>query len=250
MTVELRHRCRQCRGRLAEPTDNLRRAFCTRFCFDSFYRSRCVVCEEGFRRRSSTQRTCIKKECKAELRRFPLTYRCPETHKTGNPPQNDKRVSEVPVFIESESALGGIPPTANCLREWRWGPEIDLELGLHDRDGKLLARLEHNRDRYRLTHPRTFPILSWSGLEEAKRGAESIALLQLPDPFAAKHERENARPHPMGPPLGLHLSQAVRDFKIRESKVPGDPGPIPDFLLHRTDSPPGEEHDSISKKEF
>ena len=73
---ELRHYCRnkQCRSRLKDPTDNPRRAFCTRWCHQSFYRSRCVVCEDQFRRRSSSQKVCGHHECKRELRRFPLAY--------------------------------------------------------------------------------------------------------------------------------------------------------------------------------
>ena len=74
MTIALRHSCRHCRIKLAEPTENLRRAFCARGCYRSFFRSRCVVCEETFRRKTEWQKTCIRKACKAELRRFPLAY--------------------------------------------------------------------------------------------------------------------------------------------------------------------------------
>ena len=70
---ELRHRCRnrQCRSRLKEATDNPRRAFCTRFCFDSFYRKRCRVCERdidtdpqtGRRRQRLDQRKFCGRRC-------------------------------------------------------------------------------------------------------------------------------------------------------------------------------------------
>ena len=102
-----------------------------------------------------------------------------------------------------------IKPTHRCLRDWFWIPETDLELELHAGDGKLLARLEHNRGRYRLTYPRTFPILSWpdSDPDLVKQRAESIALNALPlDPAtAARVERDNARPHPMAvtPPVAV-----------------------------------------------
>jgi hypothetical protein len=71
MTIALRHQCRKCRTKLAEPTDNPRRAFCCRGCLGSFYRSRCVVCEEPIRRKTEWQKTCISRECKAEVRPVP-----------------------------------------------------------------------------------------------------------------------------------------------------------------------------------
>jgi hypothetical protein len=69
-----RHRCRQCRGKLSTPTEIPQRAFCTRFCFDSFYRHRCRVCEEPIRRRAEHQKVCIRRNCKNELRRYPHLY--------------------------------------------------------------------------------------------------------------------------------------------------------------------------------
>jgi hypothetical protein len=86
MTLALRHQCRKCRTKLNEPTDNPRRAFCCRGCFNSFYRSRCVVCEGSFRRKNEQQRTCVDVGCKAEIRRFPLAYSWPEKRETGNTP--------------------------------------------------------------------------------------------------------------------------------------------------------------------
>jgi hypothetical protein len=38
MTEALRHHCRYDRAKLSEPTDNPRRAFCCRGCFNRFYR--------------------------------------------------------------------------------------------------------------------------------------------------------------------------------------------------------------------
>jgi hypothetical protein len=231
---DLYHSCRKpkCRRKLPAPTDNPRRAFCTRFCFDSFYRSRCVVDEAPFKRKNEQQKTCIRRECKLELRRFPLAYAWQETPKTASPPSDVGRPSETPDFSASERPL---KPTYGCLGHWSWTPEVDCELELRCQD-TLLARLEHNRGRYRLTHPRTFPIMSWASLEQAQRGAdETIAPQALPDPFASKHEHENEKPNPLGAPLNLdvlggdHRLLTAGD-KIRESQTPGDPGPIPEFL--------------------
>jgi hypothetical protein len=38
--MNLRHYCRKCRSKLAEPTDNERQAFCSPGCHASFYRNR------------------------------------------------------------------------------------------------------------------------------------------------------------------------------------------------------------------
>jgi len=78
---DLRHRCRnpKCRGKLPAPTDNLRRAFCTRFCFDSFYRNRCRVCEKDLRKkggRGHASRLYCRppNNCKAEAQKWPGRY--------------------------------------------------------------------------------------------------------------------------------------------------------------------------------
>jgi len=45
---DLRHRCRnpRCRSKLPSPVSNLREAFCTRGCYESFHLKRCRVCEQ------------------------------------------------------------------------------------------------------------------------------------------------------------------------------------------------------------
>ena len=178
MTIALRHSCRHCRTKLAEPTENLRRAFCARGCYRSFYRSRCRVCEAPIWRKNEQQKVCFGKECKAELRRFPEAYSWPERRGGYLSTLDARRASETLDFSGSKQV---IRPTHRCLREWSWTPEVGCELELHDQEGKLLARLEHNGGRYRLTHPRTFPILSWrdDGEDMAKHRAEAIALNNL-----------------------------------------------------------------------
>ena len=179
MTIALRHSCRHCRTKLSEPTDNPRRAFCALGCYRSFYRSRCRVCEAPIRRKNEQQKVCYGAECRAELRRFPGAYSWPEGQ-SGYPPTSDARgTSEIPDFSGSKQA---IRPTHGSLREWCWTPESNGELELHDRKGNLLARLERNGSRYRLTHPRTVPILSWpdDGEDMAKHRAENIAVNSLP----------------------------------------------------------------------
>ena len=190
----LRHCCRHCRSKLPEPTDTPRRAFCVRGCFTSYYRSRCVVCEQPFRRKAEHQKTCIAQKCKAEARRFPAAYSWPKKPEMGACTQNDATPLR---SAHSTGVKTGLPPGPRCLRAWRWQDEVELFNG-----DTLIARLEHNRGRYRLTYPRTWPILSWPSLQQGKHGAESLALAALPlDPAtAARTERENSKPHPMGRP--------------------------------------------------
>ena len=75
---ELRHRCRnqRCRSKLPEPVDNPHRAFCTRGCYESFYRTRCRVCETDLRktgkRGDANRRFCRPPgRCANECRKWP-----------------------------------------------------------------------------------------------------------------------------------------------------------------------------------
>src|SRR5215831_5079649 len=79
--AKTRHYCRnpRCRSKLPAPVENEHRAFCTRGCFESFYRSRCLVCEEPMRRKVESQRfRSGHAKCRAEHRRFPHVYDWPE----------------------------------------------------------------------------------------------------------------------------------------------------------------------------
>jgi hypothetical protein len=64
--LELRHRCRnpKCRSKLPKPVENERLAFCTRGCFTSFYRQRCLVCQQPFKRKRENQHICGRPSCK------------------------------------------------------------------------------------------------------------------------------------------------------------------------------------------
>ena len=170
---EARHFCRnpRCRMKLPAPVENLHKAFCTRGCHESFYLSRCLVCEDQMIRKRSNQR--IKSghgKCAAEYQRFPHVY----DFRGLAPAISNESLAEV-----HSMGLPARPPRHRALRHWLWTDEVDLELELQDQAGHLLSRLEHNRGRYRLTHPRTIPIQSWSTLEEAKHRAESMALMAI-----------------------------------------------------------------------
>jgi hypothetical protein len=169
---EARHFCRnpRCRMKLPAPVENLHKAFCTRGCHESFYLSRCLVCEDQMIRKRSNQR--IKSghgKCSAEYQRFPHVY----DFRGPTPAISNESLAEA-----HSTGLQTRPSRHRSLRHWRWHSE-DVEHELRDAAGTLLARLESNAGRHRLTHPRTTPILSWPDLEEAKHRAESMALMAI-----------------------------------------------------------------------
>jgi len=130
------------------------------------------------------------------------------------------------------SGIAGDRPSHRALRSWAWHSD-DLEHELRDAAGALLARLESNAGRHRLTYPRTRPILSWGNLVEAMHRAEAMALAALPlDPAtAARVKRDNAMPHPMGAPLSLEVLPVVDSPPIAPAEpFEGDPLEIPAFL--------------------
>jgi hypothetical protein len=90
--------------------------------------------------------------------------------------------------------------------------------------------------RYRLRTPIAIPRQTWAQLEEAKRGAESFALIATPlaVKLATRIKRDNEAPHPMGPPLNrppLTGDAALSDWRPAGNSV-GVPD-IPDFLRRR-----------------
>ena len=95
-------------------------------------------------------------------------------------------------------------PPFNCLRGLWWSDQVDGDLSLYDKGGQTIARVVLEGDgRYHLQKPIAIPRQAWAHLEEAKRGAESFALMAMPleavDPkLAARIKRGNETPHPMG----------------------------------------------------
>jgi hypothetical protein len=76
------------------------------------------------------------------------------------------------------SGLASDRPTGRCLRGWWWGGDSDRDHSLYDRDGLTIARIVLQDDgRYHLRTPVAIPRQAWAHFEEAKRGAESLALI-------------------------------------------------------------------------
>src|SRR5262245_1114526 len=76
-----RKRCRNplCRSKLPTPVENEHHAFCTRGCYESFYRTRCRVCERDLRktgkRGDENRRYCRPpNRCASEARKWPEKY--------------------------------------------------------------------------------------------------------------------------------------------------------------------------------
>jgi len=251
----LRHRCRnpRCRLKLPAPVENPHHAFCCRGCHEGFYHRRCLVCEDDMIRKRADQR-CKSghARCAAEYRRFPRAFDYPGAQDRQPPVFSHVSPAEAH-FTGLGAGLRAAPK--KCLSRWRWTDESDLEFELLDEGSRLLARLEHNRGRYRLTHPRVIPgwvvkmgqnpVLSWADLGEAKHQAERVALGNLPLVAGVNIEKAdrarinaaNTRPNPMGPPLNRQPHGADGEMllgahsRIAEAKTDsGIDTSIPDFL--------------------
>jgi len=237
VNVELRHRCRQCRGKLPAPTENLHHAFCTRTCHGRFYRHRCLVCEEEMQRKQENQRfKSGHGVCKAEHRRFPHAYDWPKPVKTTTGTSDARDPLKTPVKMGVQEALQE-RPTFRCLHEWRWGGDPQGgDHSLYDRDGLTLARVVLVNGRYHLRTPIAISRHSWADLEEAKRGGELVALMAMPlesvDPkFEARIRKDNTTPHPMGAPLNREPSQETATASGWKPAGSGADMPdVPEFL--------------------
>src|SRR5262249_19513986 len=168
-----KHYCRnpRCRSRLPEPVENEHRAFCTRGCYESFYWNRCRACERDLRKTGKpgdAHRLYCRppNRCAAEARKWPEKY-----------------------------GFGARPVRPPPFRT------TNVRMGL------TIGRVVLEGDgRYHLRTPIAIPRRTWAHVEEAKRRAESFALMAIPlaavDPkLAARIKRDNETPHPMGPPL-------------------------------------------------
>ena len=234
-----RKRCRnpRCRQKLEHPVDNHHHAFCCRGCFNSFYLNRCRVCEKPLRDKRGGRLYCRPpNKCRAEAKKWPHVYEfqsAPIPQAVCSP--SDLRSAHstgLKIGIKAER------PRHRALHHWSWHSN-QFEHELLDATGILIARLESNAGRHRLTYPFTFPILSWVDLVEARHRAEAIALTDLKlvvgvnieRPELARINTANTRPHPMGAPLSMS-SLPIADAPPIAPPEPfdGDPLEIPAFL--------------------
>src|SRR5262249_44305054 len=162
--------------------------------------SRCLVCEEPMRRKRERQRLKSgHRRCETEYRKFPRVYGFPRDESAqqgGTCPFADESLAEAH-FTGLKSDVRGDRPSHRCLRGWRWGGDGIRDPSLYGSDGLTIARVVPEGDgRYHLQKPIAIPRQAWAHLEEAKRGAESLALMAMPleavDPkLAARIKRDN-----------------------------------------------------------
>jgi hypothetical protein len=239
-----RQRCRNpnCRVKLSAPVENEHHAFCCQPCYEGFYRTRCCVCERditidpmsGERRNGSSHRKYCGRKCGAEARKFPWVY--------GPPPGS----RATPKTSDISKGIWPHKRDPRCLRDWSWGGDPDR--GDHSlyAAGLTVALIVLPADgRYHLHTPVTRPPISWPNLEVARRGAESFALMAIPlasvDPkLTARIKRDNATPHPAGPPLNrqpLPETAIASDWRPVVSATTDIPD-IPAFLRRTKHVPP------------
>ena len=128
-----RQLCRNplCRSKLKEPVENPRSAFCSRGCHASFYRHRCMACEQAMERRSENQLLCGRRKCRTEmgeLRRHEMLGRYAAEAASGTstkpgmsplPPDSDRSpVPGTPKAPLETSIKSGIKTALGSGRGW------------------------------------------------------------------------------------------------------------------------------------
>ena len=230
------HRCRnqRCCLKLPAPVENEHHGFCTSGCHASFYRSRCLVCEEPMRRKNERQRFGSgHRTCQAEYRRFPHVFEPPRHSQLPQAGFSETKLRNAH-STGLKTGIGGDRSPFKCLARYGWGGDPDHgDHSLYDGNGLTVARIVLQDDgRYHLRTPATWPRVSWPDLVEARRHAEALALVAIPvDPkLAARIRRDNETPLPLGLPLNLQPSQAAAILSDWKPVGTGAAPPIPDFL--------------------
>jgi hypothetical protein len=202
--------CRRCRSKLAEPVENLHAAFCCRGCWNQFYRSRCIVCEESFHqpKRGRRREVCLRRTCKAALRENPDFYRPFGTNgeklrKTGASRTllsgSGRGVAEPSNNAQESLGKRALEPAVRSLRGWRWvrlaGNDDDWEL--FDRAGHLAARVRSDDDGYWLTSPRMVPMPPVESQSKAMARGQMAALGALPSTRRNSRRSQPAQLNPL-----------------------------------------------------
>jgi hypothetical protein len=240
--TSVRHFCRnpRCRAKMRTPVENPHAAFCCRGCFKQFYRRHCLVCERELRDRMTgqarpTRRKFCGRKCRNEFRRFPHVFDGLGTAQHQFHIQRHFDSSCADSTGLKTRPKGDRPTPHRCLRGWGWESDQDIEHRLIDRGGRLAARINLRSGVWALTWPRAVPQQTAMTLDVAKRLAVSMALAALPldQQTATRMKRENApatKPYLPMANVRWPLPEVVMAGPVRESKAPGDPGPLPAFL--------------------
>jgi hypothetical protein len=185
----LRHFCRnaRCRSKLASPTDNHHKAFCSQYCYDQFYRWKCVVCEKELPRKGKPRTLCRGHKCGLDYRNFRPAYLLSDS--SGLPPgPKCKSDSKSPCKTGTFLRIGEGPG-------WRWEANAD-EHRLFLRDDHVVT-ISAGAGDWRVTYPHTIPIQSAPSLEDARKLALHVAL------WTFGLNGRKARPKSKAPPINL-----------------------------------------------
>jgi len=212
----LRHRCLnpRCGLKLRHgPTDNLRAAFCTASCFDSYFRRRCLVCERPIDRKSERRQLCGRERCRKQLQRHRDRF-CPPWYQAS---------------VLSPNALGsadktGLKNRSEAGRAPRQvaGPQLSqtsLRLASLPLDPELVARLER-------VHRPHVEIRA-----KARRAAERKALIKRRTPpvnVLGGYQFPGAPTVDLRP---INTPDWASPSRWKPTGAGADVPPIPDFLL-------------------
>ena len=124
-----RHMCRnpRCRSRLPTPVSNPREAFCARGCHSSFYRKRCVACEQPMERKRESQQLCGRRKCEGQFKTL-KAHMMLGRHHPSTPTENAGPVNDPDAAVDASG--NPIKPSTflplKTDRAWRLvaGPEI------------------------------------------------------------------------------------------------------------------------------
>jgi hypothetical protein len=108
-----RVRCRnlRCRCKLASPTDNQHKAFCSQYCYDQFYRWKCVVCEKNLPREGRPRKLCRGRKCRLDYRTFRPAYLLSDSSGLPREPKcksDSKSPCKTGTFFRIERARSGV----------------------------------------------------------------------------------------------------------------------------------------------
>ena len=149
-------RKQRCRSELPIPTDNHHHAFCSKYCFEQFYKWRCKVCEDpilkGKRRKSPDY--CHDRRCRKGFRRYPEAF----SYRYGQTVKQDQR----------------------SLAGWNWDETIaEHEHWLYAR-GRVVAIVCGAEGDWKIRYPVTIPVQTATTLEAARKLAINVAFWTSP----------------------------------------------------------------------
>jgi hypothetical protein len=218
-----RHRCRhpRCGAKLKQPTDNVRDAFCCSTCFESFYRSRCLVCERPIIRQTERRQVCDRQKCRGQFRRHREQF----------------LGTRYPALVLSHNGLGSADKTGLKIGQKAdrpfhqvAGPELSptaFRLATLPVDPELAARLE------RAHRPHV------EARAKAKRAAARAALIKRRTPPV---NVLGGYQFPRAPTVDLSPTEPPPEWAVTSRWKPASAGadvpPIPEFLNRVPAAPP------------